>query len=375
MGMAAAARSRSRSAVRKPAGPNDAVAPLRDGEESKKDGTKRRRRSATKAGAGKAISPDRGQGADRNEPEAATAEIPESLLGPITDFGNVITLERGRSDHTLVAYESDLRQCAAHLTRAGVRDWAQVNAMQTTNWLYSLSGDDFAVASLARKLSALRMFARHLVREAVRPDDFTTLMQGPKLVRRVPGTLSEAEVERLLAAPAGGDAFALRDRAMLELFYASGLRVSELAGLTLQQVDLENGFLRVFGKGSKERVVPVGTKATEALRIYLEAGRGSFVKAKTGSALFLSERGAALSRKTLWYLVQKYAAAAGIARGVKPHQLRHSFATHLLGGGADLRAIQEMLGHANLATTQIYTTVDDRRLAEQHTKFHPRNQE
>jgi len=301
-------------------------------------------------------------------------QVPESLLGPITDFGNVLTLERGRSDHTLVAYESDLRQCAAYLALAGVKDWKKVEAAQATDWLYSLSGDEFAVASLARKLSALRMFARHLVREALRPDDFTALLQGPKLVRQVPGTLSAAEVERLMAAPSGGDAFGLRDRALLELFYASGLRVSELAGITLQQVDLENGFLRVFGKGSKERVVPVGGKAAEAVRVYLAAGRAQFVKAKTGSALFLSERGGPLSRKTLWYLVQKYAAAAGIERGVKPHQLRHSFATHLLGGGADLRSIQEMLGHANLATTQIYTTVDDRRLVEQHAKFHPRNQ-
>jgi integrase/recombinase XerD len=143
----------------------------------------------------------------------------------------------------------------------------------------------------------------------------------------------------------------------------------------LQQVDMENGYLRVFGKGAKERVVPVGGKAVEALQVYLAAGRPAFVKAKTGSALFLSERGGALSRKTLWFLVQKYAAKAGIERGVKPHQLRHSFASHLLGGGADLRAIQEMLGHANLATTQIYTAVEEKRLVEQHAKFHPRNRE
>jgi integrase/recombinase XerD len=143
----------------------------------------------------------------------------------------------------------------------------------------------------------------------------------------------------------------------------------------LQQVDVENGFLRVFGKGAKERVVPVGGRAAEALRSYLTAGRPAFVKTRTGSALFLSERGGALSRKTLWVIVQKYAAKAGIERGVKPHQLRHSFASHLLGGGADLRSIQEMLGHANLATTQIYTAVEDKRLVEQHAKFHPRNQE
>jgi integrase/recombinase XerD len=308
--------------------------------------------------------------------ESEAGAVPPAMDEAIRDFGNVLTLERGRSDHTLSAYESDLRQCAAWLAaKTGVKDWREVTGAQATDWLYSLSGDEFAVASLARKLSALRTFARHLVREAARPDDFTALIQGPRRVRRVPGMLSSTEVGKLLAAPQGGDAFALRDRAMLELFYSSGLRVSELAGLTIQQLDLENGYLRVFGKGAKERVVPVGGKAIEALRVYLSAGRPAFVRAKTGSALFLSERGAALSRKTLWYLVQKYAAAAGIARGVKPHQLRHSFASHLLGGGADLRAIQEMLGHANLATTQIYTSVEEKRLVDQHTKFHPRNQQ
>ena len=308
--------------------------------------------------------------------EATPAQIPPAMLAGIEDFGNVLTLERGRSDHTLAAYESDLRQCAAWLARhAGVRDWRDVTAKQATDWLQSLTGDELAVASQARKLTALRMLARHLVRERVREDDFTALLSGPKLVRRVPGMLSEGEVDRLLAAPQGGDAFALRDRALLELFYASGLRVSELAGLGLQQLDLENGFLRVFGKGAKERVVPVGGRAVAALRVYLEAGRPKLVRAKTGGAIFLSERGGPLSRKTLWYLVQKYAAAAGIERGVKPHQLRHSFASHLLGGGADLRAIQEMLGHANLETTQIYTAVEEKRLVEQHAKFHPRNKD
>ncbi len=294
----------------------------------------------------------------------------------IIDYGNTLKLERGRSDHTVAGYESDLLQCAAWLAaRKRVRDWREVTQAQATDWLYSLSGDGAAVSSLARKLSALRGFSRHLVREAVRADDLTALLQGPKRVRRAPGTLSAGEVEKLLAAPQGGDALALRDRALLELFYSSGLRVSELAGLNLQQLDLEQGYLRVFGKGAKERVVPVGGKATEALKTYLAAGRPGLVKTRTGSALFLSERGGPLSRKTLWFIVQKYAARAGIARGVKPHQLRHSFASHLLGGGADLRAIQEMLGHANLATTQIYTAVEEKRLVEQHAKFHPRSRE
>lgn len=318
--------------------------------------------------------------ADSSEQPAFSAPVPglpEGLDDPIRDFGNSLTLERGRSDRTLEAYEGDLRQCAAHLARAGVKDWKAATGDQVMAWLYSLSlenGDDYTVASLARKLSALRMFARHLVRERVRPDDFTELLQGPKLHRKMPGTLNAQEIDALLAAPAGGDAHAVRDRAILELFYSSGLRVSELAGLTIQQVDLEAGFLRVFGKGSKERVVPVGGKASDALAAYLTAGRSHFVKAKTGSQLFLSERGTAISRQMLWVLVKKYAERAGITKTVKPHLLRHSFATHLLGGGADLRAIQEMLGHANIATTQIYTAVEEKRLLDQHAKFHPRNQ-
>jgi integrase/recombinase XerD len=180
-------------------------------------------------------------------------------------------------------------------------------------------------------------------------------------------------MEKLLAAPTGGDAYSIRDRAMLELFYSSGLRISELSGLSLQQVDLEHGFVRVFGKGSKERVVPMGEKALDAMRVYLTSGRSRLVKPRTGSELFLSERGKAISRKTVWVIVKKYAARAGLSKAVKPHLLRHSFATHLLGGGADLRAIQEMLGHASIGTTQIYTAVENSRLLDQHAKHHPRN--
>jgi integrase/recombinase XerD len=171
----------------------------------------------------------------------------------------------------------------------------------------------------------------------------------------------------------GADARALRDRALLELFYSSGLRVSELAALSLQQVDLEQGFVRVFGKGSKERVVPVGSRAADALTTYLTSGRPQLVKPKTGSQVFLNPRGTALSRVALWMIVKKNAQRAGITKNVKPHGLRHSFATHLLSGGADLRAIQEMLGHASISTTQIYTAVESKRLADHHARFHPRN--
>nr|MCU0793800.1 site-specific integrase [Opitutaceae bacterium] len=200
--------------------------------------------------------------AEVSPPTGDESALPPAMAEAIEQFGNVLTLERGRSEHTLAGYESDLRQCARWLAaRHGVRDWREVDGARAKDWLYSLSGDNFSAGSLARKLSALRTFAKHLVREELRPDDFTALLEGPKRTRRVPGMLSVAEVGKLLAAPQGGDALALRDRAVLELFYASGLRVSELAGLALQQVDLDNGYLRVFGKGAKERVVPVGGRA------------------------------------------------------------------------------------------------------------------
>jgi integrase/recombinase XerD len=229
------------------------------------------------------------------------------------------------------------------------------------------------VASLARKLSALRMLARFLVREKIREDDFTALLAGPKPARKIPVTLSEDEMARLVTAPSGGDPRAWRDRALLELFYSSGLRVSELAALTLQQIDLRAGFVRVFGKGAKERVVPVGGRACAALDTYLASGRPYLVRPHTGSAIFLNHRGRPISRVSLWKIVKTHAQRAGIPRHVKPHALRHSFATHLLTGGADLRAIQEMLGHASISTTQIYTSVEPRRLLDQHAKYHPRN--
>jgi len=306
---------------------------------------------------------------DRERSKASAA-----FANDIDGYIGFLDLERGLSPHTLSGYQTDLDQCAKFIARKGASDWRHVTAAEVEAWIHSLGGTDYTVASLARKLTALRGLSRHLVREELRGDDFTELLTGPKLVRRIPGTLTETEVERLLAAPVGGDPISLRDRAILELFYSSGLRVSELGGLMLQQIDLKEGFLRVFGKGSKERVVPVGGRAITALETYITAARGHFVKPKkTGSAIFLSERGTAISRKMLWVIVKKYAKRAGIEKPVKPHLLRHSFATHLLGGGADLRAIQEMLGHANLATTQIYTAVEEKRLIDQHTKFHPRN--
>jgi integrase/recombinase XerD len=305
----------------------------------------------------------------------AISQAPRALANDIEAFIAFMSLERGLAKNTTEAYRRDLDQAATFLAKAGVTDWRTVTPAQAGEWVHSLDRETYKSASLSRKLSALRMLARFLVREKIRDDDFTALIAGPKLTRKIPSTLSEDEVARLIAAPSGGEPRALRDRALLELFYSSGLRVSELAALMLQQVDLENGFIRIFGKGSKERIVPVGGKALDALTTYLTAGRPHLVKPKTGSQFFLNPSGVALSRVALWMIVKKHAQRAGITKNVKPHGLRHSFATHLLSGGADLRAIQEMLGHASISTTQIYTAVEPGRLLTQHEKFHPRNKE
>jgi integrase/recombinase XerD len=298
--------------------------------------------------------------------------LPESLREPVDGFLAYLQLERGLSRNTTSAYQVDLLQFADLLVSLKVTNWATVAGGNVSDWLYGLSRQGIATSSMSRKLSAVRMLARYLVKEDICRQDFTELVQGPKVTRKLPPTLSVADMQKLLAAPGSGTAQGLRDKAILELFYSSGLRVSELAGLAMQQIDLQQGFVRVFGKGSKERVVPVGTRAAEAVTTYMAAGRPGLVKPKTGSAVFLSERGQAISRKTIWALIKGYARKAGLPKNVKPHLLRHSFATHLLAGGADLRAIQEMLGHADIGTTQIYTAVETSRLTDQHSRYHPR---
>jgi integrase/recombinase XerD len=297
---------------------------------------------------------------------------PEAFMEDVATLLAHLELERGLSAHTLAAYESDLVQCARHLHKSGAASWRAAQPEQVSAWLASLTGEGYAVASLARKLTAVRLLARHLVRENLRADDFSALLPGPKARRKLPGTLTVTEMQRLLEAPPTTTPQGLRDRAMLELMYSSGLRVSELCGLRLQAVDLEERLVRVLGKGSRERVVPLGKPAAAAVQIYLSGGREKLVKRCTGSELFLSQQGKAISRKMFWVLVKRHAQRAGLAKVVKPHLLRHSFATHLLAHGADLRAIQEMLGHADLGTTQIYTAVEGRRLVSEHARHHPR---
>lgn len=285
-----------------------------------------------------------------------------------------LELERGRSPHTVAGYLKDLGQCARWAAAQGYGGWAALDAAGVNAWLGSLTASGYAARSVARKLSAVKGIIRYLRSEGQLGGDMETLLRGPRLGQRLPGSLSCEQVEALLAAPGRHSPQGLRDRAILELLYSSGLRVSELCALTLQTVDLEAEFVRVdAGKRGKDRIVPVGGPAVAAVKDYLAAGRPAWVKPHTGSILFISRRGGGLSRKTVWHWIQHYARQIGIAGGVKPHLLRHSFATHLLANGADLRAIQEMLGHADIGTTEIYTRVDAERMLAGHAAYHPRN--
>lgn len=292
----------------------------------------------------------------------------------IDRFMEHLVVERGLSDNTRAAYRSDLAQFAGYLADRGV---AQINAVtrdHVTEFLLSRKRNRVSARSLARQLAALRVFCRFLVRDKLLVVDPTQRIDSPKLWRSLPGTLRYDEVTALLSAPKTDTRLGLRDKTMLELMYASGLRVSEVCRLKMADINIEGGFLRTTGKGNKERLVPVGKTALEWIQRYLAGTRGSFGPGATAHGeLILSTRGKPISRKTVWVIVKKYARQAGIATRITPHTLRHSFATHLLENGGDLRVIQELLGHADIATTQIYTHVDQTRLKETHYRFHPRS--
>ncbi len=296
---------------------------------------------------------------------------PPSFEPEISSFLAWVQLERGLSLNTVQSYEADLIQCARFLHQHGASNWQVVSLEQISAWIASLTVDGYAVASLSRKLSALRMLARYLVAEGKLENDFTELLSNPKKGRFLPHALSIEEMERFLCSPNLSTPLGKRDRAIFELMYGSGLRVSEVSTVLVNAVDLDDGFARIFGKGAKERIVPVGAQAILAIRNYLHGGRPYLVKDKSGGELFISKRGTPISRKMIWVLVKDYAKKAGIERNLTPHGLRHSFATHLLMGGADVRAVQEMLGHADVGTTQIYTHVESQRLLEEHANFHP----
>lgn len=307
--------------------------------------------------------------------QAGYAFSVQHLVDAFLDF---LTVERGLAGNTRKAYREDLVEFLRYLERRKITTAQDIQRTTITEFLLAqrkpgttARGNPreagLSARSVARELAAIRMFFRFLVREKLLAVDPTQNIDTPKLWRALPQVLDYGEVERLLAAPQLDTKLGLRDRALLELMYSSGLRVSEVAKLTLNELNLDAGFLRTTGKGSKERIVPVGKTAADWLRRYLQADRPA------RAAVFLSTRGQALSTKTIWSLVKRHARAAGIRKNIKPHTLRHSFATHLLDNGGDLRVIQEMLGHADISTTQIYTHVDQGRLKDTHYRFHPRS--
>ena len=308
--------------------------------------------------------------------EAPTAQ--RHLTELTLDFLGYLELERGLSRNTLEAYRSDLQQFGQFLHRRKL-DPLAVAPVDLAAFVSELAeGHDgrspVAPATLQRKIACLRSFYRHLRRDQILADDPTTELRPPRSRARLPKVLTRDEVARLLAQPRGSDAPALRDRALLETMYACGLRASEAIGLELSELDLESGILRARGKGSKERIVPIGSKAIATLRAYIQHGRPRLVGLRDEPHVFVNQRGAGLSRQGLYKIVQRHARSAGLEDRMSPHTLRHTFATHLLAGGCDLRSLQEMLGHADIGTTQIYTHLSAGRLRDVYFDAHPRAQ-
>lgn len=300
---------------------------------------------------------------------AASASDADQAL--IERFLDALWSERGLADASLAAYRSDLSGLARWLVGRSA-DLISAGRAELADYLAVRMKAGGKARSTARLMSAQRRFFRWLQRGGLRKDDPTALLARPKIGRSLPKALSETDIEKLLAAPKLETAMGLRDRAMLELMYAAGLRVSELVGLRLAQVSLGQGVLRVTGKGQRERVVPVGEVALDWLNRYLETARSDLLPGRTSDYLFPSRRSPRMTRENFWHIIRRYARAAGIAAPLSPHGLRHSFATHLLNHGADLRVVQMLLGHSDLSTTQIYTHVAQARLQELHAKHHPR---
>jgi integrase/recombinase XerD len=307
------------------------------------------------------------------------AVAPATHLTELTlDFLAYLELERGLSRNTLEAYRSDLQQFGEFLSRHGL-DPLAVGPNDLAAFISEMADGregkpPVAPATLQRKIACLRSFYRHLRREQVLESDPTSELRPPRSRARLPKVLSRDEVAELLAQPRGNAPPALRDRALLETMYACGLRASEATALELEELDLEAGILRARGKGSKERIVPIGSKAIETLTAYLEKGRPQLVGLRDEPHVFVNQRGIGLSRQGLYKIVQRHARSAGLEHRMSPHTLRHTFATHLLAGGCDLRSLQEMLGHADIGTTQIYTHLSAGRLREVYFEAHPRAQ-
>ncbi|RMF86250.1 MAG: tyrosine recombinase XerD [Planctomycetota bacterium] len=323
--------------------------------------------------------------ARRAKPPTECDPAPE-FLDSLSRFRVYQNVECGLSPNTLEAYRRDLLQFGDYLRRVGVRDFAQIDALVVQKHLVELMSAGYRESTIARHVVAIRMWLKWLFSRGDVPNDVTTLIDLPKRARRLPQTLNLERTAELVTAPDLDHPLGLRDRALLELFYASGMRVSELCGLTERSVNLSAGYARCMGKGRRERVVPVGSRARDAIEAYLEHLRPKLLqravdtgrveppltpRVKAEMPLFLTRNGAPLDRTAAWRVVRREAKRLGIPGKVSPHTLRHSFATHLLEGGADLRVVQELLGHVDVSTTEIYTHVQSRRLRELHARCHP----
>ena len=311
---------------------------------------------------------------NKNEPEKANNKEETPSSGLIEAFLDALWSERGLSQNTLAAYGRDLKGFAVWLNKqANKTALLDANSADIQSYIAYCGQQGSKSSSLARLVSSLKRFYRYQLREGVINEDPSALIESPKLGRPLPGTLSETQVDDLLNAPDINDPIGLRDRAMLELLYATGLRVSELVSLEYSQLSLQQGVVRVIGKGNKERLVPMGDEAVAWLSQYKEEARPDLMTGKgLSKSLFVTRRGSGMTRQAFWYLIKRYATQVGIRQKISPHTLRHAFATHLLNHGADLRVVQLLLGHSDLSTTQIYTHVAKARLQSLHQEHHPR---
>jgi integrase/recombinase XerD len=298
-------------------------------------------------------------------------ERPSRPVPLVKRFLDYIFNECGLAGATVTAYQRDLNEFWEHLVSRDV-EASDMSMEDVQQHLISLQRRGLAVSSIARHLASIKVFLRFLYAERVLRRDLASLIEQPKKWRTIPDTVHYRSVEELLQAPDPSDEFYLRDRALLELLYATGMRVSEAVDLQLDQVNLKLGYLRCIGKGRKERIIPVGRHAIDAVGEYLETLRPRLASERFNSAVFLSRTGKPLDRTNMWRVVRKYARVAGIEKHLSPHTLRHCFATHLLAGGADLRMVPELLGHADVTTTQVYTHVDEAQLKRVHREYHPR---
>jgi len=290
----------------------------------------------------------------------------------IKEFMDYLSVERGLSKNTLESYGRDLNKYAGYLKKKGISNLERVKRPDIQDFMMGLKDGKLNASSIARNLVAIKVFHRYLTSQRLLKEDVTSVIETPKLWKTLPDVLDLKEVEAILDSPNTRLKQGLRDKAALELMYATGMRVSELVNLKLTDLHMEMGFVRCLGKGQKERIIPVGSKAKEALQKYIEKARPKFLKQKESKSLFLTRLGKPMSRQTFWMIIKHYVKDARIKKRVTPHTLRHSFATHLLQNGADLRIVQELLGHTNISTTQIYTHINKERLKQIHQKFHPR---